>query len=109
MNPNEVKKCKFLYPCHIKDFFTTQFSPWMIEIKHPRVNENDIFIYCDINIHHVYMVWHMIDNPGHWRVVSNKGIDTIIPDHWEIFFLIYCYPYLCKFDVFFCCRSEIQQ
>ena len=86
MKQDEIKKCKSLNPHHIKDFFTPQYAPWMIEVKHPKVNENDIFVFCDINIHHVYMVWHMIDNPGHWRVVSNKGIDCIIPDHWEKLF-----------------------
>ena len=81
----QLKQLPSLYPSEIRAIFNTH-CPWMFEVKHPRVNEKDIFIFCDINIHHVYLVWHCIDNPGHWRVVSNKGIDTTIPDHWENIF-----------------------
>ena len=44
------------------------------------MNENDIFVFGDRLIHRVYLVWHMIERPGHWRVVSNKGDSFTLPE-----------------------------
>lgn len=44
------------------------------------MNENDIFVFGDRLIHRVYLVWHLIDRPGHWRVISNKGDNFTLPE-----------------------------
>ena len=53
----------------IKALFTPPRCPWLFEAKHKYMNENDIFL-----------VWHMIERPGHWRVVSNKGDNLTLPE-----------------------------
>lgn len=64
----------------IRNLFTPSGYPWLFEAKHKFLNENGIFVFGDRIIHRVYLVWHMIDRPGHWRVLSNKGDDFTLPE-----------------------------
>lgn len=67
----------------IKNLFLDNQYPWIVEIKDSKINNNNIFIFHDVNINKVYMVWHMIDQPGHWKVVSNKGDNLILPEQMD--------------------------
>lgn len=64
----------------LKTLFTPPRCPWLFEVRHQYINENDIYVFGDRLIHRVYLVWHMIERPGHWRVLSNKGDNLTLPE-----------------------------